>query len=90
MQVFTQAHPGALSSIHYIDAEALDSSYARYADDSMYDGTENAVFETRGSGPTARIVLVATETIAKGIPVRTAYGWQYWFQPQFFSKDLML
>ena len=37
--------------------------YARYADDSLYDGSENAHWVEIGTGSDTRLALVATKEI---------------------------
>ena len=39
------------------------SCYARYADDSFYDGTENAHWVKTDTGAATRLALVAISTI---------------------------
>ena len=73
----------------YIDAEDPMSCYARYADDSLYDGTENAHWVPVGTGADTRLSLVATRAIKHGEPIRACYGWEYWYEPNLFTKVLM-
>jgi len=73
----------------YIDAEDPMCSYARYADDSLYDGTENAHWVPVGTGADTRLSLVATRAIKQGEPIRACYGWEYWYEPNLFTKVLM-
>ena len=75
--------------VQYIDAEDTDSGYGRYADDSLYNGTENATWEVRGVGKDRRLALVATDSITRGMPIRAPYGWEYWYQPERFTIELM-
>ena len=73
----------------YIDAADPMSGYARYADDSLCDGTETAQWEVRGTGAETKLALVATETIQRGTPIRALYGWSYWYQPALHSIEIM-
>ena len=74
-----------------INIDAIDPAccYARYADDSLYDGSENAHWVEIGTGSDTRLALVATKEILRGTPIRACYGWEYWFQPNLFPIDLM-
>jgi hypothetical protein len=81
--------PTGPDTVIHIDANDPNSCYARYADDSLYDGTENAHWVVIGTGSDTRLALVATEEILRGMPIRACYGWEYWFQPDLFPKDLM-
>ena len=81
--------PTGPDSAIFIDAEDPMSCYARYADDSFYDGTENAHWVETGTGAATRLALVATTTIKRGEPIRACYGWEYWFDPSLFTKALM-
>ena len=83
------AIPTGEDSEIYIDAANPMSGYARYADDSLLNGTENAVFSTIGHGSDTRLALIAIDDIVKGTPIRATYGWQYWNQPKIFALDLM-
>ena len=73
----------------YMDAADPDSGYARYADDSFYDGTENAHWVVQGIGTNTRLALIAKKPIKRGMPIRACYGWEYWYQPELFPKALM-
>ena len=73
----------------YIDAEDPMCCYARYADDSHYDGTKNAHWVPVGTGADTRLSLVATRVIKRGEPIRACYGWEYWYQPDLFPKALI-
>ena len=73
----------------YLDAEDKDCGYGRYADDSLYNGTENAEWRPVGRGKARRMALVATCTIKKGMPIRATYGWEYWYQPGDVPLALM-
>ena len=81
--------PTGPDSARFIDAEDPMSCYARYADDSFYDGTENAHWVETGTGAATRLALVAITTIKRGEPIRACYGWEYWFDPNLFTKALM-
>ena len=81
--------PTGPDTVRHVDAEDPKSGYARYADDSLYDGTENAHWVEIGTGAATRLALVATKTIRRGMPIRACYGWEYWFQPSLFTKALM-
>ena len=69
--------PTGPDTVIHIDAIDPNSCYARYADDSLYDGTENAHWVEIGTGSDTRLALVATEEILRGMPIRACYGWEY-------------
>ena len=73
----------------YLDAADKDCGYGRYADDSLYKGTENAEWRPVGRGKARRMALVATGTIKRGMPVRATYGWEDWYQPGDVPLALM-
>jgi hypothetical protein len=73
----------------YLDAADKNCGYGRYADDSLYNGTENAEWRAVGRGKDRRMALVATCTIKKGMPIRAPYGWEYWHQPDALPLELM-
>ena len=73
----------------YIDAADSNCGYGRYADDAMGSETENAKWEVIGTGEGVRLALIAITTIRKGMPIRAPYGWQYWYCPGNFPKELM-
>jgi hypothetical protein len=56
----------------YIDATDPDSCYARYADDSLYNWSENEHWVVTGTGVATRLALVTTEDITRGIPIRAS------------------
>ena len=58
----------------YIDAAEETCGYGKYADDSLYNGTENAEWRAVGRGKDRRMALEATCTIKKGMPIRPPYG----------------
>jgi hypothetical protein len=53
----------------YLDAADKNCGYGRYADDSLYNGTENAEWKPVGRGKARRMALVATSTIKQGMPI---------------------
>jgi hypothetical protein len=65
----------------YLDAADKNCGYGRYADDSLYNGTENAEWKPVGRGKARRMALVATSTIKK--------GWEFWYQPGVVPRELM-
>jgi len=73
----------------YIDAADSNCGYGRYADDAMGSETENAKREVIGTSAGVRLALIAITTIRKGMPIRAPYGWQYWYCPGNFPKELM-
>ena len=83
------AIPTGENSEIYIDAANPLCGYARYADDSFFNGTENAVFSTVGHGSATRLALIAIDNIIKGTPIRATYEWKYWYQPKVFTLELM-
>ena len=73
----------------YLDAADKNCGYGRYADDSLYNGTENAEWKPVGRGKARRMALVATSAIKQGMPIRAPYGWEYWYQTGVVSRELM-
>ena len=73
----------------YLDAADKNCGYGRYADDSLYNGTENAEWKPVGRGKAKRMALVATSTIKQGMPIRAPYGWEFWYQPGVVPRELM-
>jgi len=73
----------------YLDASDKNCGYGRHADDSFYNGTESAEWRPVGRGKVKRMALVATSTIKKRMPIRAAYGWEYWYQPGDVPLELM-
>ena len=81
--------PSGTGDSIFIDAADPTCGYARYSDDAMRGETENAKWEVMGTGSGARLALVAITTILQGMPIRAPYGWQYWYSPENFPKELM-
>ena len=42
-----------------------------------------------GTGADMHLPLVATRAIKQGEPIQACYGWDYWYEPNLFTKVFM-